>query len=384
MEGSSMDITKEQQFIRLNKDIDILMTAGCYDEAVEKIDKALPLTKEIANKTNDFKKIKLMKENYDRLMRKREICLEHLDVKPQGSATQTMAEAKKVKQAAPKAKPVAKKEPIDVDAALAELDELIGLDEVKKEIHAKVNQINNFNQRRAQGLKVPKMTNHMVFTGNPGTGKTTVARIVSKIYTALGVISGNDLEDSLLEVQRNNLVAGYVGQTARQTQEAIDKAMGGILFIDEAYSLAPKGGGTDFGQEAIDTLLIGMENNRDNLVVIAAGYENEMERFINSNPGLESRFKNFIHFADYNGEELFKIFELQLKKNDYVLAPDAEVKLKGYLNKLYENRDRNFANGRDVRNLFEEIIERQASRLAKVSNPSREDLATLTMEDMYF
>lgn len=224
----------------------------------------------------------------------------------------------------------------------------------------------------------------MVFTGNPGTGKTTVARIVSKIYTALGVISGNDLEDSLLEVQRNNLVAGYVGQTARQTQEAIDKAMGGILFIDEAYSLAPKGGGTDFGQEAIDTLLIGMENNRDNLVVIAAGYENEMERFINSNPGLESRFKNFIHFADYNGEELFKIFELQLKKNDYVLAPDAEVKLKGYLNKLYENRDRNFANGRDVRNLFEEIIERQASRLAKVSNPSREDLATLTMEDMYF
>jgi SpoVK/Ycf46/Vps4 family AAA+-type ATPase len=295
-----------------------------------------------------------------------------------------MAESKKVKQAAPKAKPVVKKEPIDVDAALAELDELIGLDEVKKEIHAKVNQINNFNQRRAQGLKVPKMTNHMVFTGNPGTGKTTVARIVSKIYTALGVISGNDLEDSLLEVQRNNLVAGYVGQTARQTQEAIDKAMGGILFIDEAYSLAPKGGGTDFGQEAIDTLLIGMENNRDNLVVIAAGYENEMERFINSNPGLESRFKNFIHFADYNGEELFKIFELQLKKNDYVLAPDAEAKLKSYLNKLYENRDRNFANGRDVRNLFEEIIERQASRLAKVSNPSREDLATLTMEDMYF
>ena len=282
------------------------------------------------------------------------------------------------------AKPVEKKEPIDVDVALAELDELIGLDEVKKEIHAKVNQINNFNQRRAQGLKVPKMNNHMVFAGPPGTGMTTVARIVSKIYIALGVISGNDLEDSLLEVQRHDLVAGYIGQTAIKTQEVIDKAIGGILFIDDASSLVPKAGGIDLGQEAIDTLLIGMENNRDNLVVIVAGYENEMERFINSNPELESRFKNFIHFADYNGEELFKIFELLLKKHDYVLAPDAEAKLKGYLNNLYENRDCNFANGRDVRNLFEKIIASQASRLSKVSNPPKEDLATLTMEDMYF
>ena len=282
------------------------------------------------------------------------------------------------------AKPVEKKEPIDVDAALAELDELIGLDEVKKEIHAKVNQINNFNQRRAQGLMVPKMNNHMVFAGPPGTGMTTVARIVSKIYIALGVISGNDLEDSLLEVQRQDLVACYIGQTAIKTQEVIDKAIGGILFIDDASSLVPKAGGIDFGQEAIDTLLIGMENNRDNLVVIVAGYENEMERFINSNPELESRFKNFIHFADYNGEELFKIFELQLKKNDYVLTPDAEAKLKGYLNNLYEKKDRYFVNGRGVRNLFEEIIMRQASRLAKVSNPSREDLETLTIEDMYF
>lgn len=375
---------KEQQFIRLNKDIDYMMTMGDYEEALSRIEKALPLCKEIANRTNDFKRIKLMKSNYEKLNQKKEICLKHVDGKDTGGMQQAKQETAIKKAPVKKAPQVKKAEPIDVDKALAELNELVGLRTVKEKINATVNQIKNFNLRRENGLKVPKVSYHMVFTGNPGTGKTTVARIVSKIYTALGVVSGNDIPDGLVETQRNNLVAGYVGQTAKQTQEVIDKAMGGILFIDEAYSLAPKGGGADFGQEAIDTLLIGMENNRDNLVVIAAGYENEMKRFINSNPGLESRFKTFIHFEDYDGEELFKIFSFQLKKNDYVLDSAAEVKIKEYLKELYENRDENFANARDVRNLFEAITEKQASRLSNYAHPTKEDLITITVDDLVF
>ena len=375
---------KEQQFIRLNKDIDSMMVVGDYEVALSKIEKALPLCKEIANKTNDFSKIKLMKSNFEKLNQKKEICLKHVDGKDTGGMQQAKQEAAIKKAPVKKAPQVKKAEPIDVDKALAELNELVGLRTVKEKINATVNQIKNFNLRRENGLKVPKVSYHMVFTGNPGTGKTTVARIVSKIYTALGVVSGNDIPDGLVETQRNNLVAGYVGQTAKQTQEVIDKAMGGILFIDEAYSLAPKGGGADFGQEAIDTLLIGMENNRDNLVVIAAGYENEMKRFINSNPGLESRFKTFIHFEDYDGEELFKIFSFQLKKNDYVLDSAAKVKIKEYLKELYENRDENFANARDVRNLFEAITEKQASRLSNYAHPTREDLITITVDDLVF
>lgn len=375
---------KEQQFIRLNKDIDYMMTMGDYEEALSRIEKALPLCKEIANRTNDFKRIKLMKSNYEKLNQKKEICLKHVDGKDTGGMQQAKQETAIKKAPVKKVPQVKKAEPIDVDKALAELNELVGLRTVKEKINATVNQIKNFNLRRENGLKVPKVSYHMVFTGNPGTGKTTVARIVSKIYTALGVVSGNDIPDGLVETQRNNLVAGYVGQTAKQTQEVIDKAMGGILFIDEAYSLAPKGGGADFGQEAIDTLLIGMENNRDNLVVIAAGYENEMKRFINSNPGLESRFKTFIHFEDYDGEELFKIFSFQLKKNDYVLDSAAEVKIKEYLKELYENRDENFANARDVRNLFEAITEKQASRLSNYAHPTKEDLITITVDDLVF
>lgn len=382
--GSIMDITKEQQFIRLNKDIDILMTAGDYTRAIDKIDLALPLCKEIANRTSDYKKINLMKTNFEKLKRKREICEEHLGQ----ASSNVMAKPKEaVKKAAPNPKPnpkPVKSEPCNLDDALKELNELVGLKAVKEKINLIVNQIKNFNLRRENGLKVPKVSYHMVFTGNPGTGKTTVARIVAKIFTALGVVSGNDNPDGLVETQRNNLVAGYVGQTAKQTQEVIDKAMGGILFIDEAYSLAPKGGGADFGQEAIDTLLIGMENNRDNLVVIAAGYENEMKRFINSNPGLESRFKTFINFDDYDGDELFKIFSFQLKKNDYVLDSSAESKIRDYLNKLYLNRDENFANARDVRNLFEAITEKQSERLCNVSHPTRDELITITADDLVF
>lgn len=375
-----MDITKEQQFIRLNKDIDILMTAGDYTKAIDKIDLALPLCKEIANRTSDYKKINLMKSNFEKLKRKKEICEEHLGVV---SSNVMVKPKEQVKKVTPKAKPAqVKSEPCNLDDALKELNELVGLYAVKEKINSIVQQIQNFNQRKQMGLKVPKVSYHMVFTGNPGTGKTTVARIISKIFTSLGVVSGNDEPYGLVETQRNNLVAGYVGQTAKQTQEVIDKSIGGVLFIDEAYTLSPKGGGNDFGQEAIDTLLVGMENNRDNLVVIAAGYDDEMVRFINSNPGLESRFKTFIHFDDYNGEDLYKIFSFQLKKNEYVLEDAAKDKLKDYFNLLYKNRDENFANARNVRNTFEAIIEQQAKRLVLVNNPSREDLETITLDDL--
>ena len=379
-----MENTREQQFVRLNKDIDILMNAGDYEGAIERLDKALVLCKEIANRTNDYKKISLMKSNFSKLQRKKEICEEHLGIKTEGNAMQKpKASNQTVKKAMPK--PKVKAEPLkrpSLNEALAELNNLVGLEKVKDKVNSFVKQIQIFQKRKDQGMAVPKTSYHMVFTGNPGTGKTTVARIMGDIYTALGIVSGN--EEGLVETQRNDLVAGYVGQTAIKTQEVIDRAIGGVLFIDEAYTLAPKGGVTDFGQEAIDTILKGMEDHRDNIAVIAAGYEEEMKRFIDSNPGLRSRFKTFINFEDYHGEQLYKIFTFQCKKNQYKLSAEAESKLKKFFKDYYENRDENFGNARDVRNIFESIIETQAQRLAEMPNPTEEELETIILEDLNF
>ena len=185
----------------------------------------------------------------------------------------------------------------------------------------------------------------------------------------------------LVEVDRSGLVAGYVGQTALKTQEVIKSALGGVLFIDEAYSLA-SGGENDFGREAIETLLKAMEDHRDELVVIAAGYDGPMEKFISSNPGLESRFNKFIHFQDYNGAELLEMFRLQCKKNGYTLTPEAEARAAELFNVLYENRDENFGNGRTVRNLFEDAVVRQSDRVAVLPSPGREELMALLPEDL--
>ena len=277
-------------------------------------------------------------------------------------------------------KPEKNKEPNEEELkeALAELNELIGLSEVKTQINDWVKQIQIFQIRKERGLPIPPITYHMVFTGNPGTGKTTVARLIAKIYHALGIIRENKLK----EVGREDLVAAYVGQTAIKTKEVINEALGGILFIDEAYTLKKEG--NDFGQEAIDTLLKVMEDQRDEIAVIAAGYEEDMKKFINANAGLSSRFKNFINFADYNGADLNKIFLMNCKKRKYVLTDEAKEMVKAYLKELYDNRGPNFGNARDVRNLFENVVTRQAVRLSKETNITDEALCTIIPEDLGF
>lgn len=272
-------------------------------------------------------------------------------------------------------------EEISLEEAIANLNELIGLSGVKKVVRDWVNQNTINEQRRLKGLPLVAMSNHMVFTGNPGTGKTTVARLIGQIAKALGLLEGGQL----VEVKRNDLVAGYVGQTAIKTKERIDEAINGILFIDEAYTLSPKGGGTDFGQEAIDTLLAEMENHRKELIVIVAGYTNEMSNFINSNPGLQSRFKIYVEFSDYSADELFKIFMMQVNKNKYVLTPQASEKLKKNLDKLVKNKTKDFGNARDVRNIFENTLVNQSNRLVSMGRePSVEELTTILPEDLAF
>ena len=270
-----------------------------------------------------------------------------------------------------------KNEKISLEEALSRLNALVGLSTVKSKVGDWIDQIKVFKMRKDRGLPVPDMSYHLVFTGNPGTGKTTVARLMAQIYCALGILS----EGQLVEVDRSGLVAGYVGQTAVKTKDVLKKAYGGVLFIDEAYSLVG-GGSNDFGQEAIDAVLKEMEDRRDNLVVIVAGYDKPMEKFISSNPGLRSRFKNFIHFPDYTGEELYNIFARMCAKDSY--APDADTgrALGLYFRKMYEKRNENFGNGRDVRNLYETIVTAQSGRVARMSDPTDAEMTTLTLSDL--
>ena len=261
--------------------------------------------------------------------------------------------------------------------AVKELDALVGLASVKKDITKLSNFIRINTIRKEHGLAGSSISYHCVFTGNPGTGKTTVARIIAGIYRELGVLS----KGHLVETDRSGLVAEYVGQTAVKTNKVIDSALDGILFIDEAYSLAT-GGTNDYGLEAIATLLKRMEDDRDRLVVILAGYGNEMNTFINSNPGLASRFNRYIHFPDYDAEELYEIFRRNVQKHEYRLSPEAEVKLKSLLADAVAHKDKNFGNARFVRNLFEKTLENQASRLSAVANLSKDALMMITAEDI--
>ena len=266
---------------------------------------------------------------------------------------------------------------VSVEEALAELNGLVGLKAVKEEVAKFASFVRVAQQRQAAGLKVAPISYHMVFTGNPGTGKTTVARIMAKIYKALGVVKSGHL----VECDRGALVAGYVGQTAIKTGQVIDFALDGILFIDEAYSLV-NGPQDSYGAEAISTLLKRMEDDRDRLVVIVAGYTEEMKTFIDANSGLASRFTHYVEFPDYTAEELAAIFRMNAKKSQYVLSPDVEKWLDAFIRVRTKNRDRKFGNGRWARTLFEEAVSRQAVRLSKTDNPTPEQLKTLTMKDV--
>lgn len=266
---------------------------------------------------------------------------------------------------------------IEIKNALKKLDGYIGLESVKKDLRDIANFIKIQQLRKFKGLKCLPVSYHYVFTGNPGTGKTTMARVLADIYKELGVVTSGHL----VETDRSGLVAEYVGQTAVKTNKVIDEALGGVLFIDEAYSLVP-GGSDDFGTEAISTLLKRMEDDRDNLVVVLAGYSDEMKKFIDSNPGLESRFNRYIHFDDYTAEELFEIFMLTAKGNDYIIEKEAQLRLKEILCDAVAHKDKNFGNGRFIRNVFEKTCQRQATRLSSFRNPPKEEMLRIVADDL--
>ncbi|TCI93243.1 AAA family ATPase [Tenacibaculum sp. M341] len=260
---------------------------------------------------------------------------------------------------------------------LDELNELIGLNNIKTAVQELANFLKVQKLREEEGLKAVNNSLHSVFMGPPGTGKTTVARLVSRIYKHLGYLE----KGHLIETDRSGLVAGYVGQTALKAEEVINTSINGVLFIDEAYALS-KDNKKDFGNEAIEILLKKMEDHRKELVVIVAGYPDEMKDFINSNPGLQSRFNRYFTFEHYKPSELLGIFELYCRKNDFVLTEDAKEKMLFIFDKFYEKKDKNFGNARVARNLFEKIIEYQANRIVSITPITAEILKTITEEDI--
>ncbi|MEO9210727.1 MAG: AAA family ATPase, partial [Ginsengibacter sp.] len=264
-----------------------------------------------------------------------------------------------------------------LDDALNELNTLIGLDSVKQEVKSLINYIKIQKEREKVGLKSSQISYHCVFTGSPGTGKTTIARIVAKIYLHLGILK----KGHLVETDRSGLVAEYVGQTAVKVNKAIDSALDGVLFIDEAYSLVGENK-DDFGKEAVATLIKRMEDDRDKLIVILAGYTNEMKDFIDYNPGLNSRFNRYIQFADYSPTELMAIFKLNCNKLSYVLTDEADKKLLEIITTAFTNRDKSFGNGRFARNIFEKTIEKQANRIASLPSLTKEILTTIGIDDL--
>lgn len=266
-----------------------------------------------------------------------------------------------------------------IEDILTELDSLIGMEKIKEQIATFVNLMRVHQERLKRDLPVTPMTKHAVFYGPPGTGKTTIARYLGRIYKALGMLESGHV----VETDRAGMVAGFVGQTATKVDEVVESAMDGVLFIDEAYSLASrKSGGNDFGQEAIDTLLKRMEDLRDRIAVIVAGYPDEMQEFINSNPGLKSRFSRYFYFEHYDPKDLGRIFDLFASNASFTLTKPARGALRKLTLEFYDGRDKAFGNGRLMRNIFEKAIERQADRIAKISPLTEEILCTITKADI--
>ncbi|MBD2580236.1 AAA family ATPase [Oscillatoria sp. FACHB-1406] len=261
--------------------------------------------------------------------------------------------------------------------SLDRLHSLTGLSAVKSTVQELVNIAKVSRMQVQAGIKAPAITRHLVFTGNPGTGKTTVARILGEIYKDIGVLS----KGHFVEVDRTDLVAEYLGQTAPKTAKVVNSALGGVLFVDEAYSLVPDGRGDLYGQEAINTLLKMMEDNREDLVVIVAGYKGEMSRFIASNPGLKSRFSRTINFEDYSTFELTEIFKVRCKQHGYLLS-DKTLEVVQELVKQFEDRIGELGNGRFVRNIFDRCVALQCNRLAALPKPSKNDLKTFLPIDI--
>src|SRR4051794_35070520 len=287
--------------------------------------------------------------------------------------SEAAATATAVDTATPAAQPLPPGRPLE--ELLAELEGLVGLADVKTEVKLVANLITVQNLRRARKLPVADQSRHLVFTGNPGTGKTTVARLLAQIYRTLGVVE----RGQLVETDRAGLVAGYVGQTAARTKAVFEEALGGVLLVDEAYALA-RGDERDFGQEAIDTLVKLVEDHRDDVVVIAAGYPDEMEEFVDSNPGLRSRFPKTIHFPDYSDDELVAIFESLCQRNAYALTAESRAAVLQWFQG--QDRVKGFGNGRLARNLFESAVARQATRVVAIKDPSDEQLCALEPGDI--
>ena len=280
-------------------------------------------------------------------------------------------------QAAPAAAAAVQPQPKEaIEDLKVELNGYVGLSTIKREVNDLINLATVYALRREKGLKTADMSLHMVFSGNPGTGKTMIARLMARIYHSLNLLS----KGQLVEVDRAGLVAGYVGQTAQKTAKVIESAMGGVLFIDEAYTLSSGKSENDFGQEAIDTLLKAMEDHRDDLIVIVAGYDGLMQQFIHSNPGLESRFNRFMHFEDYTPEEMLEILLMRAEKSMYTLDDEARSAARDWIAEA--SADATFGNGRGVRNLFERMLTQQANRVSALSEPTVEQLMAVTADDV--
>lgn len=265
-----------------------------------------------------------------------------------------------------------------IDGLVQEINSLIGLESIKAEVAELINMLRVQQMRLAAGLPKPDTTNHMVFYGNPGTGKTTIARKLGDIYKTLHLLS----KGHFVETDRAGLVAGWLGQTALKTTEVLESAKGGILFIDEAYTLSPPNDQDLFGQEAIDTLLKYMEDNRDDIVIIVAGYQDRMERFISSNPGLKSRFGKYFHFPDYDAKELGAIFQEIAEKSQYKFGTGFQAKLGDFCEKIVAGKDQNFGNGRVMRNLFDRCITNHANRVIQIQNATSSQLMELQPNDI--
>ncbi|MBK8678114.1 MAG: AAA family ATPase [Sphingobacteriales bacterium] len=284
------------------------------------------------------------------------------------------------KKAIPNVKHTEAKKDETLDDVIAELNELVGLKNIKEDIKTLINFLKYKKPAKPKALSTLSRALHSVFMGPPGTGKTTVARLMGRIFKQIGILKSGHL----VEADRAGLVAGYIGQTALKVDEIVKQALDGVLFIDEAYALA-RGGDSDkrdFGNEAIEILLKRMEDNRERLVIIVAGYPDEMEDFIKSNPGLQSRFNRYFKFAHYTGAEMLDIFKLNCRKSDFTLTEDAEEKLGFIFDELYKNRNQSFGNARVVRTLFEEIVEAQANRLVHVAELTKEVLMAITEADV--